>query len=231
VASAQTVTLMQDHATPHPSSPAPLRVLIADDHPVVRQGLKQMLADEADMRVAGEAANTTELLECARKEPWDIVLLDITMPGRSGLEALKELRRDHPKLPVLVLSVHPEDQFGLRVLKSGAAGYLTKDSAPEELVKAIRKVCGGGKYISPSLAERLASHVAADFDRPLHELLSDREDQVMRLIVSGKTVSEIARELSLSVKTISTHRTRLLQKLHLKTNAELTRYAIQHGLL
>ena len=208
-----------------------IKIFIADDHPVVRQGLKQMLAEEADMRVAGEAANATELLERVGKERWDIVLLDITMPGRSGLEALKELRRDYPQLPVLVLSIHPEDQFGLRVIRSGAAGYLTKDSAPEELVKAIRKVCEGGKYIKPSLAEKLAIHIAEDFDKPLHELLSDREYQVMRLIASGKTVSEIARELSLSVKTISTHRTRLLQKMHLRTNAELTQYAIQHALL
>lgn len=208
-----------------------IKIFIADDHPVVRQGLKQMLAEEADMRVAGEAANATELLERVGKERWDIVLLDITMPGRSGLEALKELRRDYPQLPVLVLSIHPEDQFGLRVIRSGAAGYLTKDSAPEELVKAIRKVCEGGKYIKPSLAEKLAIHIAEDFDKPLHELLSDREYQVMRLIASGKTVSEIARELSLSVKTISTHRTRLLQKMHLRTNAELTQYAIQHTLL
>ncbi len=207
-----------------------IKILIADDHPVVRQGLKQMLADEPDMKVAGEAANATELLEKVRREPWDIVLLDITMPGRGGLDVLKDLKRDRGKLPVLVLSMHPEDQFGLRVLKAGAAGYLTKDSAPEELVKAIRKVCGGGKYVSPLLAEQLASRLDAAEPRPPHEFLSDREYQVMRLIASGKRVGEIARDLSLSVKTISTYRLRLLEKMDLKTNAELTRYAIERGL-
>src|SRR5258706_2293905 len=204
-----------------------IKILIADDHPVVRQGLKQMLADEPDMKVAGEAANATELLEKVRREPWDIVLLDITMPGRGGLDVLKDLKRDRGKLPVLVLSMHPEDQFGLRVLKAGAAGYLTKDSAPEELVKAIRKVCGGGKDVSPLLAEQLASRLDAAEPRPPHEFLSDREYQVMRLIASGKRVGEIARDLSLSVKTISTYRLRLLAKMDLKTNAELTRYVIE----
>lgn len=208
-----------------------IRILIADDHPVVRQGLKQILADERDMKVAGEASNTVELVEKIRNERWDIVLLDITMPGRGGLDALKELRRDSPKLPVLVLSMHPEDQFGLRVLRSGAAGYLTKDSAPEELVKAIRKVCTGGKYISPSLAEKLAIHLEAGIEKPPHEILSDREYQVMCLIAAGKTVSEVAKEVSLSVKTISTYRSRILEKMKVKTNAELTRYAIQHGLV
>jgi DNA-binding NarL/FixJ family response regulator len=208
-----------------------IKILIADDHPVVRRGLKQILAEERDLKAAGEAANAIELLEKVRREHWDVVLLDITMPGRGGLEVLKELRRDFPKLPVLVLSVHPEDQFGLRVLKSGAAGYLTKDSAPEELVKAVRKVCGGGKYVSPSLAEKLALHLEADSDKPPHEILSDREFQVMRLIAAGKSVSEIAKELSLSVKTISTYRTRILEKMNLKTNAELTRYAIERRLV
>jgi DNA-binding NarL/FixJ family response regulator len=190
-----------------------------------------MLADEPDMKVAGEAANASELLEKVRSEPWDIVLLDITMPGRGGLEVLKDLKRERGKLPVLVLSMHPEDQFGLRVLKAGAAGYLTKDSAPEELVKAIRKVCGGGKYISPALAEQLAMHLDADGPRPPHEFLSDREYQVMCLIASGKRVGDIAKELALSVKTISTYRLRVLEKMDLKTNAELTRYAIERALI
>lgn len=207
-----------------------IKILIADDHPVVRQGLKQMLADEPDMKVAGEAANATDLLEKVQKEPWDIVLLDITMPGRGGLDVLKDLKRDRARLPVLVLSMHPEDQFGLRVLKAGAAGYLTKDSAPEELVKAIRKVCGGGKYVSPLLAEQLATRLDSTEPRPPHEFLSDREYQVMRLIASGKRVGDIARDLSLSVKTISTYRLRVLEKMDLKTNAELTRYAIERGL-
>ncbi|HEY3304237.1 MAG TPA: response regulator transcription factor [Candidatus Binatia bacterium] len=208
-----------------------VKILIADDHPVVRQGLKQVLADEADMKVEGEAANANELLAKVRRESWDIVLLDITMPGRGGLEVLKDLRRERAKLPVLVLSMHPEDQFGLRVLKAGAAGYLTKDSAPEELVKAIRKVCGGGKYISPLLAEQLAVRLDPDEPRPPHEFLSDREYQVMCLIASGKRVGDIAKNLSLSVKTISTYRLRILEKMGVKTNAELTRYAIERALI
>jgi len=208
-----------------------IKILIADDHPVVRQGLKQILADEDDMKVEGEAANANELLEKLRREPWDIVLLDITMPGRGGIEVLKDLRRERARLPVLVLSMHPEDQFGVRVLKAGAAGYLTKDSAPEKLVKAIRKVCGGGKYISPLLAEQLAVRLDSDGPRPPHEFLSDREYQVMCLIASGKRVGDIAKELSLSVKTISTYRLRILEKMGLRTNAELTRYAIERGLI
>jgi two-component system, NarL family, invasion response regulator UvrY len=190
-----------------------------------------MLADEPDMKVVGEAANASELLEKVRSEPWDIVLLDITMPGRGGLEVLKDLKRERGKLPVLVLSMHPEDQFGLRVLKAGAAGYLTKDSAPEELVKAIRKVVSGGKYISSLLAEQLAIHLDSDGPRPPHEFLSDREYQVMCLIASGKRVGDIAKELALSVKTISTYRLRVLEKMDLKTNAELTRYAIERALI
>ncbi len=208
-----------------------IKILIADDHPVVRQGLKQVLADESDMKVSGEAANANELLQKVRRESWDIVLLDITMPGRGGLEVLKDLRRERGKLPVLVLSMHPEDQFGVRVLKAGAAGYMTKYSAPEELVKAIRKVCAGGKYISPLLAEQLAARLDADEPRPPHEFLSDREYQVMCLIASGKKVGAIAKDLSLSVKTISTYRLRVLEKMLLKTNAELTRYAIERGLI
>jgi two-component system invasion response regulator UvrY len=190
-----------------------IKIPIADDHPVVRQGLNQILADETDMEVSGEAANANELLEKVRREPWDIVLLDITMPGRGGLEVLKDLRREHAKLPVLVLSIHPEDQFGVRVLKAGASGYLTKDSATEELVKAIRKVCAGGKYISPLLAEQLAVRLDSDEPRSPHEILSDREYQVMCLIASGKRVGDVAKELSLSVKTISTYRLRILEKM------------------
>lgn len=208
-----------------------IKILIADDHPVVRQGLKQILADETDMEVSGEAANANELLEKVRREPWDIVLLDITMPGRGGLEVLKDLRREHAKLPVLVLSIHPEDQFGVRVLKAGASGYLTKDSATEELVKAIRKVCAGGKYISPLLAEQLAVRLDSDEPRSPHEILSDREYQVMCLIASGKRVGDVAKELSLSVKTISTYRLRVMEKMRVHTNAELTRYAIERALI
>lgn len=207
------------------------RIIIVDDHPVVRQGLKQILADEPDMIVTGEASNAQGLLEKVRKEKCDVVLLDITMPGRGGLDILKELRREHPKLSVLVLSIHPEDQFGPRVLKSGAAGYMTKESAPEELVKAIRRVAAGGKYISPSLAEKLASDLAGDSAKAPHEKLSDREYQVMSLIASGKTVNEISARLSLSKKTISTYRSRILEKMKIKTNAELIHYAIKNRLV
>lgn len=207
-----------------------IRIIIADDHPVVRQGLKQILADEPDMIVTGEAPDAQGLLEKVRKEKCDVLLLDITMPGRGGLDILKDLRREYPKLSVLVLSIHPEDQFGPRVLKSGAAGYMSKESAPEELVSAIRRVAAGGKYISPSLAEKLASDLADDGARAPHEKLSDREYQVMSLIASGKTVKEISANLSLSVKTISTYRSRILEKMKMKTNAELIHYAIQNKL-
>lgn len=208
-----------------------IRIIIVDDHPVVRQGLKQILADEPDMIVTGEASGAQGLLEKVRKEKCDVVLLDITMPGRGGLDILKDLRREHPKLSVLVLSIHPEDQFGPRVLKSGAAGYMTKESAPEELVSAIRKVAAGGKYISPSLAEKLASDLADDGAKAPHEKLSDREYQVMSLLASGRTVNEIAAKLALSKKTISTYRSRILEKMKIKTTAQLIHYAIQNKLV
>jgi two-component system invasion response regulator UvrY len=208
-----------------------IHVIIADDHPVVRQGLTRILAEEADMVLAAEAATGQELLDKLDKTDCDVVLLDISMPGRGGLDILAELRRRYPKIPVLVLSVYPEDQFGLRVLKSGAAGYMNKEAACDQLVNAIRKVCSGGKYVSANLAEKIAGDLAADSHLPPHELLSDREYQVMSLLASGKTVSEIARELSLSQKTISTHRARILEKMHMKTNAQLTYYAIQNDLI
>jgi two-component system, NarL family, invasion response regulator UvrY len=208
-----------------------IHVIIADDHPVVRQGLTRILAEETDMVLAAEAATGQELLEKLGKTQCDVVLLDISMPGRGGLETLAELRRHYPKIPVLVLSVYPEDQFGLRVLKSGAAGYMNKEAACDQLVNAIRKVCSGGKYVSANLAEKMAGDLAADSQVPLHESLSRREYQVMSLIASGKTVSEIARELYLSQKTISTHRARILEKMHMKTNAQLTYYAIQNNLI
>jgi two-component system, NarL family, invasion response regulator UvrY len=166
-----------------------------------------------------------------RSNKWNVIVLDINMPGRSGLEVLKELKREQPKLPILVLSVHPEEQYGIRVLKAGAAGYLTKDSAPDELVSAIRKVHRGGRYVSPSLAEALVLELGVESDRPRHKTLSDREYQVMTMIASGKTVGEIGEELSLSVKTISTYRARILEKMKMRTNAELTHYAIQNQLL
>jgi len=208
-----------------------IKILIADDHAIIRRGLKQIVSEQSDMIVAGEAGDAQQVLDLVRKLEWDVVVLDINMPGRSGLDALKELKRERPKLPVLVLSVHPEDQYGVRVLKAGAAGYLTKESAPEELVRAIRRVYRGGKYISSLLAETLVIELVGEQDRPRHESLSDREYQVMTMIASGKTVGEIGSELSLSVKTISTYRARVLQKMSMKTNAELTHYVFQNNLL
>jgi DNA-binding NarL/FixJ family response regulator len=208
-----------------------IKVLIADDHPIVRQGLRQILSETDDMIVAGEAVNGQEALAQVRAGGWDALVLDITMPDRSGFDILKELKHEQPLLPVLVLSIHAEEQFAVRVLKAGASGYLTKENAPAELVKAIRKVVSGGKYISPALAETLAFGLEAASDRPRHETLSDREFQVMQLMASGKTVTEIAEELYLSAKTVSTYRSRLLEKLNLKSNAEITRYAIENGLV
>lgn len=198
---------------------------------MVRHGLKQIIADEFKRVIFGEARNAHEALDLVWKEPWDIVVLDITMPGRSGLEVLREIKKSKPKLPVLVLSMHPENQFAVRVLKRGASGYMTKESAADELVGAIKKVLAGGRYVSTSLAEKLATYLASDTQKPPQELLSDREFQVLRLIASGKIVSEIAKELSLSVKTISTYRTRILEKMGLRNNAELMHYAMQHQLV
>lgn len=208
-----------------------IKILIADDHAIVRRGLKQILTETADMVVAGEAHNGQELLEKMRSDQWDVVVLDISMPGRGGLDILKQLKSERPKLPVLMLTIHPEDQYAVRVLRAGASGYLTKESAPDHLVEAIRKVARGGKYVSPHLAERLAFNLESISEQPLHEALSDREFQVLRLIASGKTVKEIGEELSLSVKTISTYRTRILEKMKMKNNAEMTHYAIQQKLV
>jgi len=208
-----------------------IKVLIADDHPIVRQGLRQILSEIPDMVVAGEAVNGQEALDQVRAGGWDVLVLDITMPDRSGFDILKELKHLQPDLPVLVLSIHAEEQFAVRLLKAGASGYLTKENAPDELVKAIRKVVDGGKYISQSLAESLAFSLDVTSDRPPHEKLSDREFQVMQLMASGKTLAEIAEELSLSAKTVSTYRSRLLEKMNLKTNVEIVRYAIENGLV
>ena len=208
-----------------------LRILITDDHAVVRRGLKQVLEEEFDQVVFGEAQNTREMLEHLQKKAWDVVILDITLPGRSGLEVLGELKLTHPNLPVLVLSMHPEDQYGIRVLKSGASGYMTKESAPDEIVMAIRKVLRGGKYVSPSLAERLAFNLEVNGEKPIHEALSDREYEVMLMIASGKTLTEIAQKLNLSIKTVSTYRTRILEKMKMQNNAELIRYAIKNQLV
>ncbi|HMK61720.1 MAG TPA: response regulator transcription factor [Dissulfurispiraceae bacterium] len=208
-----------------------IKILIADDHTIVREGLKQILMDTNDMVVAAEATNGQEVLDKVWKDEFDVIVLDIAMPGRSGLDILKELKGFKPKLPILVLSMYPEDQYALRVLRAGADGYLTKESAPNDLITAIRKVYEGKKYISSYLAEKLAFGLEADAVKPPHELLSDREYQVMCCIASGKTVKEIAEELSLSVKTISTYRSRILEKMGMKNNAELTHYSIQNHLV
>jgi len=208
-----------------------IRVLIADDHAVVRHGLRQILDETPDMRVAGEAATPVELLEKVRAKVGDVLVLDLSMPGRSGLDMLKNVKRERPLLPVLVLSMHPEDQYAGRVLKAGAAGYLPKETAADCLVKAIRKVSGGGRYISAEQADKLVPWLDCAVDHPPHEQLSDREYEVLRAIASGKTVSEIARELHLSVKTVSTYRMRLLEKMRMQTNAELTHYAIKNALV
>lgn len=208
-----------------------IRILVADDHTIVRRGLRQIVADESDMEVVGEAQTARKILDLARQEEWDVIVLNISMPGRGGFEALKALKQTHSKRPVLVLSMYPEDQFAVRAFRAGAAGYMTKESAPEELVQAIRKVVRGGKYVSPSLAEKLAAELGEDAERPPHEALSEREYHVLCLLASGKTVTQIAAEMSLSVKTISTYRARLLEKMRMKTNAEVTRYAIEHRLV
>jgi len=208
-----------------------IKILIADDHPIVRKGLKQILSEESDIGEVEEAQNSQEVLELVRKQDWDIVVLDIKMPGRGGLDILKELKHERPKLPVLMLSVYPEDQYAVRALKAHASGYMTKERAPEELVKAIRKILRGGKYISPTLAEKLAFDLETETEKPFHETLSDREYQVLLMIASGKTVSQIAEELALSVKTIDTYRARILEKMKMKNNAELTHYAIKNKLV
>jgi DNA-binding NarL/FixJ family response regulator len=208
-----------------------MRVLICDDHPIVRKGLREILQEEGPAVTIGEAATAQDALDLARKQSWDAVMLDITMPGRSGLELLKQLREERPNVPVLVLSVHPADQYASRVLRAGASGYLTKESAPDELLTAVRHILRGGRYISPSVGETLAADLGRPADELPHQGLSDREFEILRLIASGKRPSEIADELHLSVKTVSTYRARVLEKLHLRTTAQLMRYAIKHGLV
>jgi DNA-binding NarL/FixJ family response regulator len=208
-----------------------IKILIADDHAVVRRGLKQILAEEPDMMVFGEACDAREVIKNVSDQDWDIVILDITMPDISGLDVLEELKSVRPKLPVLILSVHPEEQYAVRALKAGADGYITKRSVPEELVKAVRKVIEGGKYISHSVAEKLAINLRTGFEKPPHETLSDREYQVMCMISSGKNAKEIASELYLSVRTIRTYRARILEKMRMKSNAELIHYSIKNHLV
>ena len=208
-----------------------INILIADDHALIREGLKKILNSEPNMTVVGEASNVVELFKALERLVVNIVLLDITMPGESGLDALKELRQKHPGLPVLILSFHPEHRFAVRALKAGAAGYLTKESAAEEVAQAIRKVIGGGKYVSAALAEQLATELDEQGGKLLHETLSDREFQVMRLIAAGKKSSEIAAELAVSVNTVNTYRMRILEKMRMESNVELSRYAVEHGLI
>ena len=208
-----------------------IRILIVDDHAILRRGLRALLSDDFHGAAFGEAGDAVEALEQLRQKEWDVALLDMTMPGKSGLDLLKELKVEWPRLPVLVLSGHSEDQFAIRVLKAGGAGYMTKESAPEELAKAVRKILAGGRYVSAALAEKLALGVKKDLTRTPHETLSDREYEVMSGIGSGKTVKEIAEELSLSAKTISTYRTRVLEKLGVKNSAEIAQYAIRNGLV
>lgn len=208
-----------------------IKILIADDHAVVIRGIKQILAEEADMQVLGEASNADEILELLYKEEWDVLILDITMPGKSGLDSLIEIKQKKPKLAILILSMHPEEEIAIRALKTGASGYLNKDSVPGELIRAIRKVASGGKYITSNLAETILLNMQTESDKPLHEGLSEREFQVLCLLASGHSLSKIAEELSLSIKTISTYRSRILEKMNLKTNVDLTHYAIKNKLV
>ncbi len=209
-----------------------IHVLIADDHAIVRQGLKQILSETDDLVVAGEADDGVEAIQLARQQEWNVFLLDVSMPNRNGIDTLKQLKKEFPKLPVLILSMHPEEQYAVRALKAGASGYLTKQSAPEQLVTAIRQVAGGRKYVSPTVAMQLADAIANDSDseQPPHELLSDREYEVLKLIATGRTLTQIAEELNLAVATISTFRDRILTKLGLASTAELIRYGLEHGL-
>lgn len=207
-----------------------MRVLIADDHTVVRQGLRQILEMQPAGWEMGEAVSAQDVLEKVRRDRWDVLVLDLSLPDRNGMEVLEQIRHLQPKLPILVLSMHPEDQYGLRVLRAGASGYMNKESAVEDLAAAVERVAADGRYISPHLAERLVSELREDANRPAHETLSNREYRVLLLLAAGKSIKEISNELTLSAKTVSTYRARLLQKLNLRTNAELVRYAIMHQL-
>jgi len=208
-----------------------MRILIADDHAMFRRGLRETLAEAFPRVIFGEAKTAEETVEFARRHHWDVIVLDISMPGKSGLDILDDVKRLRPRTPVLLLTMHPEQQYARRALKAGAAGYLTKDSVPDELKTAIKKIVAGGRYVSMTLAEKLAVDLRQGADLPAHELLSDREFQVLRMLASGKTVKEMAQELSLSVKTVSTYRSRILEKTGMKTNADLIRYALEAQLV
>ncbi|GIK86633.1 MAG: response regulator transcription factor [Burkholderiales bacterium] len=208
-----------------------IRILVADDHAIVRQGLRQVLSGEEDFRVTGEASNHGEVMQHLRREGVDVVVLDVAMPGRSGIDTLKQIKAEFPRTPVLILSMYPEDQYAFRALKAGASGYLTKQAAADQIVSAIRTICRGRRYITPELAEELAKTLDHDPDKPPHEALSDREFQTLKLIAAGRTLQQIGDALALSPKTVSVYRARILAKLKLSTNAELTRYALERNLL
>lgn len=208
-----------------------IKVLMVDDHALIREGLKKTLSGEPDLTIVGEANNIVELFKVLEQVSADIILLDITMPGESGLDALHELHQKYPHVPVLILTFHPERRFAVRALKAGASGYITKESATEELVQAVRKIAGGGKYVSAALAEQLAAELNDRSGQLPHETLSNREFQVMRLFAQGKKSSEIAEQLSVSVNTVNTYRMRVLEKMNMQSNVELSRYALEHGLI
>lgn len=208
-----------------------MHILIADDHGVVRRGLREILADALPGTEFSEAANGDEVLGQLEKSAIALLVLDINMPGRSGMDVLRDVKQAYPRLPVIILSVHPEDQYGVRCLRAGAAAYINKESAPEELAIATKKILSGGHYISTSLAEKLVANLDEPVDKPLHELLSDREHEVMRMIAAGVPLTDIGERLHVSVKTISTYRSRIMEKMHMKSNAELTRYAMTQGLI
>jgi DNA-binding NarL/FixJ family response regulator len=208
-----------------------INVLIADDHAVVRRGIRQILTETPDIEVGGEAGTAEEVVRLVTEQRWGVIVLDISLPGGSGIELLATIRKLRPEARVLILTVHSEEQYAVRAIRGGAAGFLTKDSAPDELVDAVRKIAGGGRYVTEEVADALAGMVAGDASSVPHERLSDREFEVLKMLASGKTVSQVALELSLSVKTVSTHRVRLLKKMNMKTNAELTLYAVKSGLV
>jgi DNA-binding NarL/FixJ family response regulator len=215
----------------HGKQGLPVKVLIADDHPVVRQGLKMMMSADPEIDVVAEARDGDEALDLAHKVDWDVAVFDYSMPGRGGVELLSDVKHDYPERPVLILSIYPEDPHGLRALKAGAAGYISKETAGEELTAAVKKAASGGRYVSPTLAEKLASRLTPEQERPPHERLSDREYRVMWLLASGKTLHQIAEEMRLSPSTVSTYRGRILKKLQLTTNVDLVHYAMKHRLI
>ena len=207
-----------------------IRVIVADDHPILRAGLVSVLNASSDLRVVGEAGNGAEVLRTIRDVAFDVLLLDVSMPGKSGLDLMRQIRKDNPRLPILIVSSHPEDQYALRAIKAGASGYVTKMSAPADLVTAVRTVSNGRKFITPALAELLADHVERPDDGVPHESLSDREFQTLKMIAAGHSLTHIAEVLCISVKTVSVYRSRVLEKMRMKSNVELTRYVVEHGL-